>query len=109
MLQVVSTVDAVHSDMGCLLLILHTAGVWILQRPPGESLPSRHSRPNCLPYRRSCALLCGLPRCSLLPHCLQSQPNCYSVLEISFSGGCAGLLSMGCYLQGTYVRNKLAS
>lgn len=84
--QVVPTVDAVHSDMGCLLLILHSAGVWILQRPPGESLPSRHSRPNCLPYRRSCALLCGLPRRSLLPHCLQSQPNCYPLLEISFSG-----------------------
>lgn len=44
-MQVVYGMDAFHTDMGSLLVILHTNGVRILQRLAGESFPSRHCRP----------------------------------------------------------------
>ncbi|CAK9166234.1 unnamed protein product, partial [Ilex paraguariensis] len=77
-MQVVLGMDTVHSDMGSVLIILHTAGVRILQRSAREHIPPRHRRTIRFPHRHRCSFLRCLPRRPFLPHGLQSQPNRHS-------------------------------
>lgn len=71
--------DAFHTVMGGVLLLLHAPGVWILQRPPREPLPPRHCWPVRLPHRHRRSLLCSLSWHSLLPHCPRPQSHRHSV------------------------------
>ncbi|XP_075111803.1 potassium channel SKOR isoform X2 [Nicotiana tabacum] len=70
-MQVVPVVDSIHSDMGDLLLLLHSPGVWVFQRTPRKSVPSGHCRPNCFPHRHRRSLFCCVSRRSFLLHGLR--------------------------------------
>jgi hypothetical protein len=83
-MQVVRGVDAFHSAMGGVLLLLHAPGVRILPGTPGEPLPPRHRRPVRLPHRHRRPLLRRLSRHPLLPHGLRPQAHRPSVPLFSY-------------------------
>ena len=83
--QVVRGVDASHSAMGGVLLLLHAPGVWILPGTPGEPLPPRHRWPVRIPHRHRRPLLRRLSRHPLLPHGLRPQSHRHSVPVFFFS------------------------
>lgn len=99
-MQVVRGVDAFHSNMGSLLVLLHPLGVRLLQRSAGESLPARHRRPARLSHRHRRPLLRRLPRLPLPPTCLQSQPHRPPLPKVSLPPRFTGLSALGRHLQG---------
>lgn len=73
--QVVRGVDAFHTDMGGVLVVLHSSGVRLLPWPTGGPLPPRHRGPIRLPRRHRRPLLRRLPRLPLPSHGLRPQPH----------------------------------
>ena len=57
LVQVVLDMETFHTDMGSVLVLLHTPRVWILQRPPREPLPPRHRWSVRLSHRHCRSLL----------------------------------------------------
>lgn len=74
-MQVVQGVDEVHTDMGNLLILLHSHGIRVLQGITRESIYTRHCGTTCFPPRHCFPLLSCLPRQSDLPNGLQAHPN----------------------------------
>jgi hypothetical protein len=68
---------ALHTDMGSLLFLLYTTGVWFLQRTPREPFLARHCWSDCFLDRHCGPFLCGLSCNSLLSPGLQSQAHCH--------------------------------
>ncbi|WRX17838.1 hypothetical protein QQP08_010325 [Theobroma cacao] len=73
--QVVRAVDAFHTGMGNLLLLFHSFGIRLLQRPSREPFPLGHRRPDRLSLRYHRPLLSRLSGHSLLSHGLRSQAH----------------------------------
>ena len=71
--------DALHIDMGSLLVLLHPFRVRLLPGAPGGPLPPRYRGPIRLPRRHFRPLLRGLPRLPLPPHGLRPQAHRSSV------------------------------
>lgn len=71
MVQMVQAVDQLHTDMGIVLFLLHTNGVWLLQGTPRKAVHSRHCWPGCLLDRYFCELFCCISWPRYLPHDLQ--------------------------------------
>lgn len=58
----------VHIDMGSVLFILHSLGVWLLQRTERRPLCARHRGTDRISRRHRLTVLRRLPRQSDLPY-----------------------------------------
>lgn len=98
LMQVLSLLEVFYNSLGSVLILLHTSGVWLLQRPPIQALLAWQCRPDCILYRYRPPFLHCLPRRSHLQNGLQSHFHCSKIYEVRISLRGDWLPPVGCYL-----------
>ena len=79
--------DTFHTDMGCVLVVLHSSGVWLLQGPSAGPLPPRHRCPHSptqrwsLPSGTGRGDLEGEHECAVRPRHRPLRTRFYGVSE----------------------------